>query len=102
MKVHNKLVRDKIPNIIEASGKICVTHILSDDEYIAALEKKLFEEVEEYQADKNLEEMVDVLEVLQAICVARGYTLEELEYLRAKKANERGSFAEKIFLEYVE
>lgn len=56
----------------------------------------------EYQADKNLEEMADVLEVLQAICVARGYSLEELDAMRLKKADERGGFAEKIFLEYVE
>lgn len=102
MKVHNKLVRDKIPEIIEKSGKSCVTHILSEDEYIAALETKLNEEVAEYQADKNLEEMADVLEVLQALCVARGYSLDELEGMRKKKAEERGGFGEKIFLEYVE
>ena len=102
MKVYNKLVRDKIPEIIEADGKTCKTRILSGEEYIAALEAKLNEEVAEYQADNSLEEMADVLEVLQAICVARGYSLEELEALRAKKANERGGFADKIFLEYVE
>lgn len=102
MKVYNKLVRDKIPGIIEADGETCKTHILSDDEYLTALEAKLNEEVVEYQIDKNLEEMADVLEVLRAICVARGYSLEELEALRAKKADERGGFAEKIFLEFVE
>lgn len=102
MKVYNKLVRDKIPGIIEADGKTCKIHILSDDEYLTALEAKLNEEVAEYQIDKNLEEMADVLEVLRAICVARGYSLEELEALRAKKADERGGFAEKIFLEFVE
>lgn len=102
MKVYNKLVRDKIPEIIEEDGKNCKARILSDEEYIAALEAKLNEEVAEYQADKNLEEMADVLEVLQAICIARGYSLEKLEELRAKKDDERGGFAEKIFLEYVE
>ena len=102
MKVHNKLVRDKIPEIIEGDGKTCVTHILSDKEYIAALEAKLNEEVSEYQADKNLEEMADILEVLQAICVARGYRLDELEAMRKKKSDERGGFSDKIFLEYVE
>lgn len=102
MKVHNKLVRDKIPMIIEASGKKAVTHILSENEYISALETKLKEEVEEYQADKSLEEMADILEVLQAICIARGYAIEELEAMRAKKAKERGGFSERIFLEYVE
>ena len=102
MKIYNKLVRDKIPEIIEMDGKKCVTHILTNEEYIAALEMKLNEEVAEYQEDKNLEEMADVLEVLQATCVARGYSLEELERLRAKKADERGKFADRIFLEYVE
>ena len=101
MKVHNKLVRDKIPAIIESAGNKCVTHILSDEEYIAALETKLNEEVTEYQADKNLEEMADVLEVLQSICLARGYSLDELEDMRAKKAEERGGFKDKVFLEYV-
>ncbi len=101
MKVHNKLVRDKIPAIIEADGKECVTHILSDEEYIAALETKLNEEVTEYQADKSLEEMADVLEVLQSICIARGYSLEELENMRAKKAEERGGFKDKVFLKHV-
>lgn len=99
MKTFNKLVRDKIPEIIEADGRTCKTHILTDEEYLIALEEKLNEEVAEYQKDKNLEEMADVLEVLQAICVARGYSLEELEALRKKKASSRGDFSKKIFLE---
>lgn len=102
VKIHNKLVRDRIPKIIETAGKLCVTHILTDEEYIAELETKLNEEVAEYQADKNLEEMADVLEVLQAICIVRGYSLEELETTRSKKAKEHGGFRDKIFLEYVE
>ena len=97
MKVYNKLVRDKIPELIESDGKTCKTRVLSNEEYIAALETKLNEEVAEYQADKNLEEMADILEVLRS----RGYALEELEAVRAKKTDERGGFEEKIFLEYV-
>lgn len=61
--------------MIEADGKMYKTRILSEEEYITALEEKLNEEVAEYQADKTLEEMADVLEVLHAICVARGYSL---------------------------
>jgi predicted house-cleaning noncanonical NTP pyrophosphatase (MazG superfamily) len=102
MKVYNKLVRDKIPELIESDGKTCKTRVLSNEEYIAALETKLNEEVAEYQADKNLEEMADILEVLRSICIARGYALEELEAVRTKKADERGGFEEKIFLEYVD
>ena len=102
MKTHNKLVRDKIPEIIQNTGKTCATHILSKNEYIASLDMKLQEEVAEYLEDKNLEELADVVEVLRAICIARGYTLEELEKMRAKKADERGGFEKRIYLEYVE
>ena len=101
MKTYNKLVRDRIPEIIEADGKTCKTRILSDDEYIVYLEKKLNEEVAEYQTDKNLEEMADILEVLRSLCIARGYSLDELESLCEKKAYERGGFADKVFLESV-
>ena len=97
-----KLVRDNIPDIIRADGKTPVTRILNREEYLNELDRKLQEEVAEYQADKNLEEMAGVLEVLQAICVARGYSLDELETMRAKKADERGGFKDKVFLEYVE
>lgn len=102
MKIHNKLVRDKIPQIIQLSNKKPVCHILSDSEYITELEKKLNEEVAEYQQDKNLEEMADVLEVLYAICEARGYSIKQLEEKRKEKADERGGFKDKIYLEYVE
>lgn len=102
MKVHNKLVRDKIPEIIAKSGKEAATRVLSYGDYLEALDTKLNEEVAEYQADKSLEEMADILEVLQAICIARGHSLQDLESLRAQKASERGSFADRIFLEYVE
>lgn len=103
MKItYNKLVRDKIPEIIEEDNKKAVCHILNHEDYITALETKLNEEVAEYQEDKNLEEMADILEVLNAICVARGYSLKELEALRASKADKRGVFDKKIFLEYVE
>ena len=102
MKIHNKLVRDKIPEIIEKSGKTCVAHVLSNEGYITELDKKLQEEVAEYLQDKNLEELADAVEVLRAICIARGYTLEELEKMRAKKVDERGGFEKRIYLEYVE
>ena len=101
-KTYNKLVRDKIPEIIESAGKACTTEILSDKEYVKMLDAKLNEECDEYQSDKNLEEMADVLEVLQALCVARGFSLDELENIRTEKAAKRGGFSEKIFLEYVE
>ena len=98
---HNKLVRDKIPDIIKFSGKQAVTHVLTDEEYLVELDRKLSEECAEYQADKSLEEMADVLEVLYTIAAACGYSVEELERVRAEKAEKRGGFADKIFLEEV-
>ena len=77
------------------------TRVLTDGEYLVELDRKLSEECAEYQADKSLEEMADVLEVLYAIATARGYSVEELERVRAEKAEKRGGFADKIFLEEV-
>ncbi|MBR5683987.1 MAG: nucleoside triphosphate pyrophosphohydrolase [Ruminococcus sp.] len=100
--VHNKLVRDKIPEIIANAGKTAHTHILTEDEYIAELDKKLGEEVAEYQVDKSIEELADMLEVMYAIAQARGWSVSELEKVRSEKAEKRGGFKDKIYLEYVE
>jgi predicted house-cleaning noncanonical NTP pyrophosphatase (MazG superfamily) len=102
MKEYNKLVRDEIPHIIEQNGGKASFHILSDEAYLKELDKKLIEEVNEYHQDKNLEEIVDILEVLKAICIAKGYSIEEVETKQKEKAAARGSFHNKVFLEYVE
>lgn len=98
---YNKLVRDKIPEIIEKDGKTCKTEILSGDEYIKMIDAKLDEELAEYHKDKNIEELADLLEVVYAAAVARGYSIDDLEFERRKKADERGGFTKKIFLESV-
>ena len=95
---YNKLVRDRIPEIIEKSGNKCVIEILSDEKYIEMLDKKLTEELAEYHKDKNIEELADLLEVIYACAQARGFSLEELENVRATKADKRGAFKDKIFL----
>ena len=94
-----KLVRDKIPQIIRADGKSPIIRTLSEEDYLQELDKKLNEEVTEYQADKSIEEMADVLEVLYAICEARGHSLEELEKVRKEKSDKRGAFKERIYWE---
>lgn len=99
---YNKLVRDRIPEIIEASGKTCKTAILDDTEYIRMLDAKLDEELAEYHKDQNVEELADLLEVIYAAAIARGYTVEELEQVRRQKAEERGAFKRKFFLLEVE
>ena len=96
--IYNKLVRDRIPEIIEASGQRCTTEILSHESYLQMLDAKLDEELAEYHRDQNLEELADLVEVIHAVAIARGYTLEELEALRAEKADTRGGFENKIML----
>ncbi len=101
VKRYHKLVRDRIPEIIEASGKSCSTETLSDEEYLRMLDVKLDEELEEYHRDQNLEELADLLEVIYAAALARGYTLDDLERVRAEKAEKRGKFDKKILLKEV-
>ena len=95
---YNKLVRDRIPEIIEASGKSCKTVVLDDAEYLRMLDAKLDEELVEYHKDQNIEELADLLEVIYAATIARGYTPEELERVRKEKAEKRGTFQRKILL----
>ena len=99
--VHNKLVRDRIPEIIEASGKTCVTEVLPQDAYIQALDAKLNEELAEYQQSKSLEELADLLEVMGAVLKARGYTWDDLTRVRKEKRAQRGAFDQRIFLKEV-
>ena len=99
--VYNKLVRDKIPAIIEQSGKTCETEILSDEAYLQMPDKKLDEELAEYHKDQNIEELADLLEVLFAAAKARGYSIEELYQVRDEKRKARGGFEEKILLKSV-
>lgn len=97
-KTYNKLVRDRIPEIIKASGAECKTKVLSDFDYLKMIDAKLDEELAEYHKDQNIEELADLLEVIYAATIARGYTIEELEKVRATKAENRGRFNKKILL----
>lgn len=102
LKIYNKLVRDRIPEIIEASGNTCITETLSDEEYLKMIDAKFDEELAEYHKDQNIEELADMLEVIYAAAVARGYSIEELEKVRVEKAEKRGGFSKKILLKEVE
>lgn len=98
---HNKLVRDKIPDIILNKGDECKTEILSDEDYIKMLDLKLAEELEEYQIDKSIEELADLLEVIYATASARGYSSMQLEKIRQDKRKKNGDFTKKILLREV-
>ena len=96
---NNKLVRNKIPEIIKKKGKIPITHIASDLEYWEKLKQKFMEEVEEYLADENEEELAEVLEVINAIYDFKKIKKTKLEAMRKKKAKERGGFKKRIILQ---
>lgn len=103
--VYNKLVRDRIPEIIQSQGHRPATRVLEDDEYQAALLAKLLEEAQEAQSappEDLPSELADVFEVLQALVAAYGLNWEELISHAASKRAQRGAFAQRIFLDYVE
>ena len=100
--IYNKLVRDRIPEIIELSGRSCTIELLSDEDYLRMLEIKLDEELAEYHQNQSIEELADLLEVIRAVVIARGSSPEELERIRAEKARKRGGFEKKILLKEVQ
>ena len=102
-QVFNKLVRDKIPNIIEKNGEQAITRILGDDEYRKQLYKKLLEETNEVIGSKDsnetLEELADVLEVLKSIAELENKNLDDIIEMAREKRLKRGGFEKRIFLE---
>ena len=102
MKIYNKLVRDKIPEIIAKNNEHCRTRRLNDEEYLLELNKKLQEEMKEYLDSGNIEELADLEEVLRAILDVKKVSYEEFETIRLKKVEKRGAFRKKIFLESVD
>jgi|SRR6185437_3662574 len=95
---YNKAIRDKIPEIIKDSGYSCNLKILSDEEFLIEIEKKLAEEVSEYQKGKDVTELADILEVIYKIAKLKGVSKEELEKIRITKNSKRGSFEKNLFL----
>ncbi|MDM5225010.1 nucleoside triphosphate pyrophosphohydrolase [Cytobacillus sp. NJ13] len=90
MPVYNKLVRDRIPEVIDNTGNTFTTRILEDNEYIKKLKKKSYEELEEYMNTTNphdtLEELADILEIIHAFTEYHGFSIEDLENVRRSKA----------------
>ena len=95
---YNKAVRDNIPEIIKESGKNCNVKKLKDSEFLVELEKKLIEELTEYQESKDVEELADILEVVYRISELKGITSDELDLIKNEKAKKRGKFADNLFL----
>lgn len=98
VKSYNKLVRNNIPKIIEADGKQAQIVVLEQEDYLDALDVKLTEEVAEYIPDGSEMELADILEVIDAIIIARGYDKNEIDALREEKKRTHGGFDQRIFL----
>lgn len=98
---YGKLVRDKIPEIIEENGEEPIVRVLDDEEYVEALMGKLEEEVGEYLESGDVEELADVLEVIYALLEVEDVDMVYLEKIRKEKREERGGFEERIYLEDV-
>ncbi len=96
---YNKLVRDKIPEIVKQKGGTAVIHIATRKEYWAKLKDKLREEVEEFNAKPSIEELADVLEVVDAIIEFKRFSVVSLEKVKKNKKRERGGFKKRIILE---
>ena len=97
-KKYNKVVRDKIPEIIAESGKKYRIKHLDDASFLAEIEKKLIEEVNEYSESKDVEELADILEVIYRISELKGVSSDELDKIRKDKAEKRGKFDSNLFL----
>lgn len=103
-RTHNKLVRDKIPDIIISKEETPVTRILNDDEYKKALEDKLYEEYEEVISSggsERCEELADMIEVIRSLAKLENRTLEDIISLAEEKRVKRGGFGNRIYLEKV-
>ena len=104
MPKYNKLVRDRIPEIIEGNGEEPITRILNDEEYRSELIKKLNEEYDEVvnaSGEDIIEELADMLEVMESIANLQNKTLDNIIIEKEKKKKKRGGFSKKIFLEGV-
>ncbi len=100
-KIYNKLIRDKIPEIIELTGKKCNVQVLHPSEFEEELNKKLDEVVREYLTSEDLEKLADVLEILYVLVEHHGCTMEDLEEIRFTKKEQRGSFSKKLLLQSI-
>ena len=98
---YNKLIRDKIPQLIEAAGKKYELHKADDKEYLQSLLAKVKEELQEFEEQPSLEEMADIFEVLTALIDYFGFDEEKIREYQEKKRKERGAFKKRLILDKV-
>lgn len=99
--IYNKLVRDRIPEIIRENDQDCYIEILSDEDYIQALHDKLIEEANEAanaEGDDLVKELADLYEVMNALMVVMQIKPDEIQERRKQRRLNRGGFEKKIRL----
>lgn len=96
MEKYTKLVRDKIPEILDEKGIPYEKKIATNEELKDWLVLKLEEEINEFKEAKNIEELADILEVIKALQNLPEFS--DVESVRQKKAEERGGFEQGIIL----
>ena len=101
IKIYNKLIRDKIPQIIEQSGKQAIIEKVFGKDYLELLNAKLGEELQEYLDSQSVEELADLVEVVYAILEHKDVSRQEFKVIRKQKVKERGAFKEKLLLKEV-
>lgn len=105
MPIYNKLVRDRIPEIIKLNGQHVEYRRIEGEEFLREAKQKLLEEVKEYMEAQNseqaVEELADLLELVYCLAERHGHSNTELDYIREDKAERRGAFHEGWFLETV-
>lgn len=92
------MVRDRIAEIISATGKRCEVRVLNEEEYLVSLKQKLGEELQEYLQTEDLVELADLVEVIKAIVRSKGLSIEDFEQMRLTKRNDRGGFDQRLLL----
>lgn len=98
---YNKLIRDRIPEIIEQHGKKAIVEKLNESDYINFLKAKLEEELEEFKNSEDIEEIADIIEVLYAIIDFKGVSIKDFEKIRLDKSDKKGSFKKRLLLKEV-
>jgi hypothetical protein len=96
---YNKLIRDKIVEMIKEKGQPVVFHLATNEEYGEKLKEKLMEEVKEFYESESIEEMADILEVIEAINKFKNFDDAEIMRVKDEKAERRGKFEKRIILD---
>lgn len=105
--LYNKLIRDRIPEIIGKDGTTFKTHVLDDDDFKVELLRKLVEEAKEVAGAKDdkkeiVKELGDILEIIDYIVKSFNLDVDEIEKVKSERKDSRGGFDKKLFLEYTD